>query len=63
MPKTRKCQVFTHYEAWQKAEDSLRTEARQIWSRNRQRALDLVEAADKIRDEKLEMSIEYAEQY
>ena len=63
MAKSRNCQPLTHYEAWQKAEDQLRTKARLVWNRNRQRALDLVEAADKIREDRLSMSIAYAEQF
>ena len=63
MANPRNCQAYTHYEAWQKAEDQLRTKARLVWSRNRQRALDLVETADKIREDRLAMSISYAEAY
>ena len=55
--------MFSHYEAWQKAEDQLRTEARLAWARDKQRAADLIEAAEKIREDKLAMSIEYAEAY
>ena len=54
--------VFTHYEAFQKAEDQLRTEARLVWARDKQRAADLVDVAEKIREDRLSMSIEYAEQ-
>ena len=55
--------MYTHCEAWQKAEDQLRTEARLVWAEDKQRAADLVEAADKIREDRLAMSIEFAEQY
>lgn len=53
---------LTHCEAWQKAEDQLRTEARLVWGEDRQRAADLIEAADKVREDRLSMSFEYAEQ-
>ena len=63
MKKARKCQPLTHYEAWQKAEDSLRTKARKIWETNRRRAEDLIETAERIKEDRLAMSIEYAGQY
>ena len=63
MTNTRHRQVLTHYEAWQKAEDSLRTEARAIWAKDKKRAADLVETAERIKEDRLNMSIEYAEQY
>ena len=54
---------MTHYEAWQKAEDSLRTKAREIWAEDQARALDLVETAERVKEDRLSFSIEYAEAY
>ena len=55
--------MFTHYEAWQHAEDSLRTKARKLWAIDRKRAEDLIETAERIREDRLNMTIEYAGQY
>lgn len=63
MANSRNCQPFTHYEAWQKAEDQLRTKAREIWSTDRTKVADMIEAAEKIREDRLAMTIEYAGQY
>lgn len=63
MAKPRNCQPYTHYEAWQNAEDQLRTKARKIWETNRRRAEDLIETAERIKEARLAMTIEYAGQY
>ena len=55
--------MYTHFEAWQKAEDQLRTKAREIWSTDRTRAEGMIEAAERIREDRLGMSIEFAGQY
>jgi hypothetical protein len=63
MKNSRFCQVYTHFQAWQKAEDSLRTNAREIWATDRKRAEGMIEAAERIREDRLAMSIEFAEEY
>ena len=64
MGRPRNCQgVMTHYEAWQKAEDSLRTKAREIWAEDQARAMDLVETAERVKEDRLSFSIEYAMAY
>jgi hypothetical protein len=63
MANARACQVYTHFEAWQKAEDQLRTKAREIWSTDRTRAEGMIEAAERIREDRLGMTVEFAGQY
>ena len=60
----RNCQgVMTNYEAWQKAEDNLRTKARKLWEKDRAKAMELVETAERVKEDRLSMSIAYAEQF
>lgn len=54
---------MTNYEAWQKAEDNLRTKARKLWEKDRAKAMELVETAERVKEDRLSMSIEFAEAY
>lgn len=54
---------MTNYEAWQKAEDNLRTKARKLWEKDRAKAMELVETAERVKEDRLSMSIAYAEQF
>lgn len=54
---------LTNYEAWQKAEDNLRTKARKLWEKDRAKAIELMETAERVKKDRLSMSIEFAEAY